>query len=109
MKIGYDQFEVSLLEFHEHLAVHWKLKLHTFYHILPAPSTYKPSSGNRVELVIRKGVKIAWRNIHYEATVVYPNQYAWYEINKRFSGQLIDDTYIFKKAQDRIDEKNDER
>ena len=107
--IGHDHFRVSVLELRQGLCIHWLLHLHTFYHILPGLSEFRVGAQGRVELELEKGIKIAWRNVHYEATKIYANQYIWWEMNRKYADELEGDGYIFQKAMKRIDEEEDKR
>lgn len=106
--IGHDWFIVEALFFKTGKPLYWKLKLNTYQHILPSLSWYEiGESSGIVELTLEKPLAIAWRNIHYQATVIFKNQYAWTEINEKYRAELEDDWAVFGRAQKRFDEVED--
>lgn len=109
VKIKHDSFSVSVLEFSQGFIIHWHLNLHTFYHILPGTSNWALEAGGRLTIELDKGIKIAWRNVHFQATVIYPNQHIWWEILSKYSDELEGDLYIFDKAEKRIEEEEDKK
>lgn len=104
-----DQFQVSAVEFRAGSFIHWNLKLHTFYHIIPGLSEWRKSSQGNIELDLHKGIKIVWRNIHHEATKVLPNQYLWYDILYKYNDDFQGDfeKSIFVKAETRMEEEEE--
>ena len=62
-----------------------------------------------VELEFGKGVKIAWRNIHYQATKILPNQYLWIDIMRKYRDDFEGDFEqgVFAKAEQRMEEEED--
>ena len=108
VEIGHDWFLVEGLFFRTKQPLYWKLKLNTYQHILPGLSWYGIGEGGVVELRLEKPLAIAWRNIHYQATVVFKNQYVWSEINEKYRAELEEDWAVFGRAQKRFDEVEDQ-
>jgi len=109
VNIREDFFTVSAIEFRGRKFIHWFLKVDYFYHALPMLSEWRKSSEGRVELDIAKGIKIAWRNIHYQATKIHPNQYLWTDIMFKYREDFDDDfdLGVFAKAEQRQQEEED--
>ncbi len=104
-----DYFEVSAVEFRGKRFVHWLLKVNYFYHALPGLSGWRRGAQGTVELEVAKAVRIVWRNIHHEATKVWPNQYLWTEILQQYREDFEGDFErgVFGKAEQRMQEEED--
>ena len=104
-----DYFSVSAVEFRGKKFTHWLLKVNYFYHALPKLSAWRRASQGTVELEIAKALRIVWRNLHHEATKVWPNQYLWAEIMHKYRDDFDGDFEmgIFGKAEQRMQEEED--
>ena len=78
-------------------------------HIYPMATEYHYSSLGHVEITARKGFAVVWRNIHVDKTLIWPNQYIWWEILNKYRDQLEDQFFIFERAEQKIQEKEDNK
>ena len=104
-----DLFSISVIELRGKKFIHWLLEVNYFYHTLPGLSEWRKSSQGTVELELAKAIRIVWRNIHHEATKIWPNQYLWLEIMHKYRDDFDGDfeMSIFQKADQRMEEEED--
>lgn len=107
VKFDFDRFSLMALNLEGETPVFFVLNITLNMHIYPQIAEWHWSSQGHVEATMRKGYSVVWRNIHVDKTLIWPNQYLWWEILNKYRDELEDQYFIFKRAEEKMQEKED--